>query len=391
MRRLNPLERFKVILVLATAVALGLVASGGVRKAAHVAPKYPERWAGKGGKYSSANPERTNALLAAESREFVRFVNPGDFRVAELTCATTGCHTSEVAAARNSMMRHGAMLWGAALYNNGGFPLKDTRFGESYSPEAGAPERMIQLPPPSPATRTWMGALDYLDPLPRWEISQPGNTLRVFERGGRGRSEVGLPERESDPGKPDKGLGARGLGTLNRTDPVYLGLQKTRLLDPTLNFLGTNDHAGDYRSSGCAACHVVYANDRSVVNSSPVWAKYGNRGTTATEDEQLKDKKDEPGHPIKHQFTSQIPTSQCMVCHMHPGTNMVATYLGLTWWDNESDGKVMYPATQHTPSQDEEQEKLDRNPEAASLRGLWSNFDFLKDSGTASFNSLLRN
>ncbi len=46
---------------------------------------------------------------------------------------------------------------------------------------------MIQLPPPSPATRTWKGVLSFLDPLPRWEISQPGNVLRVFERGGRGR------------------------------------------------------------------------------------------------------------------------------------------------------------------------------------------------------------
>ena len=34
-----------------------------------------------------------------------------------------------------------------------------------------------------------------------------------------------------------------------------------------------------------------------------------------------------------------------MTCHMHPGTNMVATYQGLTWWDNETDGDKMYPAT----------------------------------------------
>jgi hypothetical protein len=358
-------------------------------RTAHVAPKYPERWAGKDGKYSSANPERTNALLAAESREFVRFVNPGDFRVAEMTCASTGCHTSEVAAARNSMMRHGAMLWGAALYNNGGFPLKDTRFGESYSPEAGTPERMIQLPRPSPATRTWMGALTQLDPLPRWEISQPGNLLRVFERGGRGRSEVGLPERESDPGKPDKGLSARGLGTLNRTDPVYLGLQKTRLVDPTLNFLGTNDHPGDYRSSGCTACHVVYANDRSPVNSSPDWARYGNRGTTATEDAQLKEKKDEPGHPVKHQFTNRIPTSQCMTCHMHPGNNMVATYLGLLWWDNETDARAagMYPSKRPELSSEEEYRRLDRNPEGSSVRGNWSEPGFLQKTGTDEVNS----
>ncbi len=357
--------------------------------AAHVMARYPERWAGRDGKFSSANPVRSNTLLAAESREFVRFVNPGDFRVAELTCASTGCHTSEVAAARNSMMRHGAMLWGAGLYNNGGYPLKDTHFGESYSEEGGAPEEMIQLPPPSPATRTWMGALSWLDPLPRWEISQPGNILRVFERGGRGRQEVGLPERESDPGKPDKGLSARGLGTLNRTDPVYLGLQKTRLLDPTLNFLGTNDHPGDYRSSGCTACHVVYANDRSVVYSSPVWAQYGNQGTTSTGDEQIREKKDEPGHPIKHQFTNQIPTSQCMTCHMHPGNNMVATYLGLLWWDNETDARAagMYPSKQRNISSEEEYRKLEANPEGSNVRGNWSDPAFLEKTGTDEVNS----
>ena len=55
---------------------------------------------------------------------------------------------------------------------------------------------------------------------------------------------------------------------------------------------------------------------------------------------------------------------------------MVATYLGMTWWDNESDGDKMYPQEQHNPSQDEEKEKLDRNPEAASLRGLWSDLEF---------------
>ena len=63
----------------------------------------------------------------------------------------------------------------------------------------------------------------------------------VFERGGKRRSELGNPDKDEDNGKPDKGLSPRGLGTNNRTDPVYLGLQKTRLLDPTLNFLGTNE------------------------------------------------------------------------------------------------------------------------------------------------------
>ena len=354
-----------------------------LKKQAHVQPKYPDEWK-RNGQRTGANPESTNTLLAKESREFVRFINPGDLRVIEQTCGS--CHAQENKAVSNSMMRHGAMLWGAALYNNGGFPLKDTRFGESYADESGAPERLIQLGDIKPETMTLRGILPFIDPLPRWEISQPGNILRVFERGGKRRLEVGLPDKDEDNGKPDKGLSARGFGTLQRTDPVYLGLQKTRLLDPTLNLLGTNDHPGDYRSSGCTACHVIYANDSSQITAGKQYAGFGNQGTPSTADKSFDNLRNESGHPIRHQLTRSIPTSQCMVCHMHPGTNMVATYLGLMWWDNETDGKVMYPAKQHTPSQDEEQQKLNRNPEASSLRGLWSDEKFLDQTGKPEFN-----
>ncbi len=355
-----------------------------VKEEAHVRARFPREWR-RDGRYTGANPERSNTLLARESWEFVRFVNPGDLRVAGRTCAGSACHDVESKNVSRSMMTHGAMLWGAALYNNGSFHLKDPRFGESYS-ESGKSQTLLQAA--TDEQRRIKGLLSLLDPIPRWEISQPGNVLRVFERGGRRRLEVGLPDKEEDPGKPDKGLSARGFGTAQRTDPVFLGIQKTRLMDPTLNFLGTNDHPGDYRSSGCSACHVIYANDRDPAHSAS-YHLAGNLGRSQTADVSIQ--KSESGHPIKHQFTSQIPTSQCMVCHMHPGTNMVATYLGLTWWDNESDGAKMYPATQHNPSQDEEQVKLDRNPEGASLRGLWSGFDFLKDTGTPAFNALLRN
>ena len=352
---------------------------------AHVKPKFPEEWR-RAGNYSGANPERSNTLLNRESWEFVRFVNPGDLRVAAKTCGSAACHEIESRNVPRSMMTHGAMLWGAALYNNGSFHLKDPRLGESYS-EAGSPRTLLATDVTDEERRK-KGLLSVLDPIPRWEISQPGNVLRVFERGGRRRLEVGLPDKEEDPGKPDKGLSARGFGTAQRTDPVFLGIQKTRLMDPTLNHLGTNDHPGDYRSSGCSACHVIYANDREPAHSA-FYQAAGNLGRSQTADTSIP--KNESGHPIKHQFTSQIPSSQCMVCHMHPGTNMVASYMGLTWWDNESDGAKLYPAKQHDPSQDEEQQKLNRNPEGASLRGLWSDFNFLKDTGSPEFNALLRN
>ncbi len=230
------------------------------QKDAHVQPKFPKDWNCKNGECSSRNPERANTLLLKESNEFVRFINPGDFRVITQTCGE--CHSDENRTNSRSMMAHGAMLWGAALYNNGGFHIKDTRFGESYN-EDGNPQTLLANPQPTREEEAFKGFLPFLEPLPRWEISQPGNILRVFERGGRRRLEVGLPDKEEENGKPDKGLSPRGLGTLNRTDPVYLGLQKTRLMDPTLNMLGTNDHPGDFRSAGCTSCHVIYANDRS--------------------------------------------------------------------------------------------------------------------------------
>ena len=355
-----------------------------LKNEAHVQPRFPAEWK-RDGKYTGAKPERTNTLLERESWEFIRFINPGDLRVAAKTCG--GCHEDETKGATRSMMAHGAMLWGAALYNNGSDPLKDARFAESYA-ESGAPQELIQTPSPSFEERRTKGLLAFLDPIPRWEISQPGNVLRVFERGGKRRPEVGLPDKDEDEGKPDKGLSPRGLGTNQRTDPVFLGLQKTRLLDPTLNFFGTNDHPGDFRSSGCSACHVIYANDRDPSHSA-FYHTAGNMGRSQTADINIP--KDESGHPLKHQFTIQIPTSQCMVCHMHPGTNMVATYLGLTWWDNESDGDKMYPSVQHNPLPEEERQKLNSNPEGASLRGLWSSLSFLQQTGTPEFNSQLKN
>jgi hypothetical protein len=334
---------------------------------AHVAPRFPEAWP------SSANPVRSYTLLNHESPDFVRFVNPGDLRVAHISCGTTNCHPREVLQNRMSMMTHGCMLWGAALYNNGAVPFKWARYGESYSMH-GSPQRMQTVPPPTPEEQE-RGVLPFLDPLPRFEISQPGNILRIFERGGEFRNEVGIPERADQNGRPILvRLSTRGLGTQNRSDPTFLGLQKTRLLDPTLNFLGTNDNPGDYRSSGCTACHVIYANDRSPINSGP-YATAGNRGLSHSTDPTIP--KDESGHPIGHFFTREIPTSQCLVCHIHPGTNVLNSYAGFMWWDEETDGELIYPPRQQYPSAEQLGQVQMRNPNESAARNNLADPEFV--------------
>ncbi len=366
------------------AVAGGVNANSGEYKSAkekaHVQPRDPVF------RDRSAVPEIVFAKWLKEPAEYVKFVNPGDLRVAPETCGAAGCHAAEARAVANSMMTHTGMLWGAALYNNGGYPAKNTRFGESYDRD-GKPRSLKTIPPPTAEETRAKGILPELQPLLRWETSQPGNVLRVFERGGERKGEIGNPKKDEQPGKPDDKLSDRGFGTELRTDPVFLGLQKTRLVDPVMSLPGTNDHPGDYRASGCTACHVIYANDRDPAHSAQ-YAEFGNLGHSATIDQTIP--KNESGHPIKHVFTRSIPSSQCMVCHLHPGTNMLTTYFGLTWWDNEIDGETMYPKEQRNPSEEERFQVALRNPEAAAARGLWRDPKFLAEVGTPEFNKQLK-
>lgn len=376
-----------------------------IEEAAHVVVSREEL-------HFSRNHEREYANWLKRSKEYIQFVNPGDLRVAGQTCGRSGCHSEEVKRVRSSMMTHGAMLWAAALYNNGAFPIKDAHFGESYD-EDGFPQALKASPTPTQEETHDKGVLPSLLPLERWEVSQPGNVLRVFERGGGAREEIGNPQTEELPGRPDAKLSNRGFGTLVRTDPVFLGLQKTRLLDPLLSFPGTNDHPGDYRGSGCTGCHVVYANDEDGEHSGP-YARYGHGGQTDTVDRAIREhangeKNTEPGHPIHHVFAKTIPSSQCMVCHVHPGTNMVASYFGDTWWDNEIDAEEMYPKNEKTkkfiqknPTETEYHSAHEKNPDGSAAKGLWSdlwnkdgtknrtNDDFLSKTGSSAFNQQLQ-
>jgi hypothetical protein len=351
---------------------------------AHVHPLHPERWI-RDGVRSSANPERSYTLLNDESPEFVRFVNPGDLRVAHLTCGA--CHASEVNRVPRSTMATSAVFWAAAAYANGIMNIKRGLFGEYYTAD-GEPGAIIPQRPLTDEERE-RGALDRLIPLPRWEITQPGEYFRAFERGGLLQEntppEIGNPNVENDPGRPDIRLSTRGRGTGLRISPAIINLHKTRLNDPHLSFLGTNDHPGDYRSSGCTACHVVYANDRDPLHSGP-WSVYGHRGLSATGDPTIP--KNEQGHPIRHRLTRAIPTSQCMSCHMHQPNSFVNTYLGYTMWDYETDAEFLFPREQRYPTAKQRRESLDRNPEGAAVRGLWNDARFLER--VSELNSQLR-
>jgi hypothetical protein len=346
------------------------------RDKAHVLPRYPKSWHFP----SSANPERTYALLNREAPEFIRFINPGDYRVARESCGA--CHLKIIQAAERSLMSTTSMFWGGAAYNNGLLPFKKYILGEAYTRE-GEPA-VLESPPFTKEDGERHGLIDKVYPLPRWENLSPADIFRVFERGGRNAAntfaETGLPnvtgsiQKLEEPGRPDLKASNRGPGTGARIAVPVLNIHKTRLNDPLTWFLGTNDQPGDYRSSGCTSCHVVYANDRDPRHSGP-YAMFGHRGMSTSTDPTIAH--DKSGHPLKHEFTRSIPTSQCMVCHMHQPNMFVNSFLGYTMWDYESDAPRMWPQKQAFPSAEEMRTVLDRNPEGAAVRGLWGDPDFL--------------
>ncbi|MET0240691.1 MAG: multiheme c-type cytochrome [Sphingobium sp.] len=391
------------------------------REAAHVLPLYPQSWHYP----SSANPKRTYTLLNRESPEFIRFINPSDYRVAREACGA--CHLELIEANERSLMSTGAMLWGGASYNNGIVPFKNYLFGEAYTRD-GKPAKIVS--PGSPgmapgkldAKAKARGALEAFYPLPTWQVIPPGDVFRVFERGGRNVStqfaEVGLPnstgsiQRLEEPGRPDLKQSNRGPGTGLRVAIPALNIHKTRLNDPFMWFMGTNDQPGDYRHSGCSGCHVVYANNRERY-ASLGYAAFGRDGQSATIDPTIAAKLEpaddghgkhgemphmvpadghgalkqphegdgpvkEKGHPIRHAFTRAIPTAQCMNCHMHQPNIFLNSFLGYTMWDYESDAPLMWPEKQKYPTIAETHEVLDRNPEAAAVRGKWADVDFLR-------------
>jgi hypothetical protein len=374
---------------------------------AHPGPRFPKQWK------DSANPVRPYVLTMQESEAWIRFVNPGDLRVANQTCGP--CHADETLRVMKSLMTTAQHFWGTVTYANGIVSVKRSILGESYGPD-GTPQVVNHVvaedggvyehgkPGRAPtkeemAKHSWSAVAA---PLPHWEVTQPSNIFRIFEKGSRlGTAAIGLnglnspvpglPDKFEDPGRPNNKSSDRGLGTLNRVDLPTLNVHKTRLNDPHLSMFGTNDNPGDFRGSGCTACHVIYANDRDPVHSGP-YAQFGNtgKGNVGAKADWLK-RRDDPraltsdptipqdreGHPIVHRFTRGIPSSQCMVCHMHQPNSFLNTYYGYQMWSYETDGQAMWPEQQTAKSHAEERAINARNPEGAAVRGKWGDRSFL--------------
>lgn len=201
------------------------------------------------------------AALDKVDRAYLRFVNPGDFRVISKTCGR--CHTSESAKVKRSLMAHAAGELGGARFRSG---KTTTSLGS-------------------------VGAVDVTDLNP---LSDDGCTQSFVTR---------FSPPPIDPGSSDP----FNAPTPANAQDQFLAKQ---CVGCHLNSFGNNNGPGLYRSSGCSACHVPYAN----------------HGLSASKDPWINPF--ETPHPIQHRMVTAPTTETCAHCH-HEGARIGLSFRGI--------------------------------------------------------------
>jgi len=189
--------------------------------------------------------------------EYLQFVNPSDLRVAHKGCGSSNpqydgssCHQDLVDASRRSMHSTLAGIITVPRYNGS---VQQSRLAEK-------------------------GAIDVEDPG-HDPATAPPYTVPSLSR-------LGVSD-----------LTGKGAADL----PDFLGhAMAKRCTKCHINVYGGGTDPkqfGNFRSSGCAACHMVYDNDGLSKSGDPVIDKAF------------------PSHPVQHVLTTAIPDYQCEHCH----------------------------------------------------------------------------
>ena len=221
---------------------------------AHVSP-------GAGPEYIKNLPSRHLDNL---NPDYVRFINPGDLRVAQVSCGggnpragdqgAGGCHQKAVDNVQTNTMAHTTGEVTVARYRAGKQPDPYGRFGP----------RPVTDPNYDPTIKCSVESLSVYDPEPI--VLSP----------------------EDHPDGP----------TVGNLQDQYMVKSCFRC---HLSDFGENAFPGDFRSSGCTACHMPYADDGFSRSSDPWVAK------------------EEAPHPIRHELTLAPPIETCTHCHYRGG------------------------------------------------------------------------
>ncbi len=194
-----------------------------------------------------AAPPNDERLLPRDyDPAWIQFVNPSDLRVVGRTCGT--CHQTECDDLWKSLHATTAGHLSDGLYENGLSKDRKTRYA----------------------------------------------IFPVKDTDGR-IGEHGYAELPSFPAGDDRSRADELAGHV--ADLGRKSCMQCHLWSSGTAVRGRLGQDGNYRGSGCAACHVTYADDGVSCSADPTVDRF------------------EPGHPLRHAMVTSPPTQTCVRCH----------------------------------------------------------------------------
>jgi cytochrome c554/c'-like protein len=183
------------------------------------------------------------------------YANPSDLRVAEQTCGA--CHAAITKKVKSSIMAHRSGTQSGSLFPNA---LQATREDVKFSmaPVPTTPGGTLPRGHPLPA-----GAVARLDPLPTFKES--GNVFFDLLR--------------------------------KECTSCHLWTQAKSI-------------KGNFRGTGCAACHMTYGEDGKSVGGDVAMSRQ------------------KSGRPLRHVLTKAVPVTQCATCH-NGGSRAAMNFRGM--------------------------------------------------------------
>ncbi len=284
----------------------GGTADGASRDEAHV--QLPPLWRDP---VNPANPRprlqyywNYNTLFGVENfeggLEWLRFRNPSDLRVAEQSCGkSSGCHQEKVLNVQRSVMATEVGLTGVAQVRSG---IRRTYFRQNGGDGPG--EYKYDTVEGMTLGRPTLESLAYSPSNPQDNPVGSMPQLRQFTV--QNREPFGITVTQTDLLKEiyDKQCGDCHLGNA-----------------------GANNRYADFRSSGCASCHMPYgldgrsrSADVNINKNEPTYpAAYAQIANFDANDLQNLNGNwlgAERAHPIRHRLSRQMSSQRCGTCHV---------------------------------------------------------------------------
>lgn len=179
--------------------------------------------------------------------DYLQFINPGDLRVTSQGKSCGSCHTNHAASVSDSLLATEAGIWSGATFSIGMDSMVPENAGLHQGTASDLAFRAAEDPQFNLTTAV-VGAISRLIETPVYSVFGQTGANKIFNNPAYDAAQL------NDDVHPD-GRVVTGSPLAN----LFVEQVSFTCGDCHLGSAGANNRAGDFRSSGCSACHMPYS------------------------------------------------------------------------------------------------------------------------------------